>query len=184
MSNSDILPSEVLYCFLAWLVGRDEQIILSAKDSADPAYELFWVFCRENGWAPPRDHIPEYVRYPIEVEPMLNATLPESALDKLIEGATVKMLNVNDQLAHMQFIRATAEQACAEAFEHRNDIDGAINWGDLHCAEVGCVIREDGQIYYRVVIEEAAAGSSELIAFIQTEFTKHNFERIEVETEW
>ncbi len=58
-------------------------------------------------------------------------------------------------------------------------IDGAINWGDLSCSDVG--LREDG--VYLVTIEEAAPDAQSLCAYVQRWLTAWGWP-VEVETEW
>ena len=85
-----------------------------------------------------------------------------------------------------------AEEACIEAQDE--DIDGAINWGDLHCADVEICLRSDGSEYINVLIEEAAPEAYDLRNFIETymkskmlqdeELSLVNLEELHVETEW
>jgi len=61
---NDVLPSEVLFGFAAWLTGRDERICFSARDNAAPAAEVVAEFIKANGWDSPRDNFPERLVYP------------------------------------------------------------------------------------------------------------------------
>jgi len=65
-------------------------------------------------------------------------------------------------------------------------IPGAINWGELSCAETMWVFSNDSSEYYRVVIEEAACGSVHLIAAVREALAKTDWREhsIEISTEW
>jgi hypothetical protein len=95
-----------------------------------------------------------------------------------------KLQQQKDRQVHMAFIRATADMACAKAFDQRNEINDAVNWGDLSCHGVEYVVDDTGREYYRVTIEEAAPGCMQLIEFIDDRFHEFGFEDIEVVTEW
>lgn len=85
-----------------------------------------------------------------------------------------------------------AEEACIEAQDE--DIDGAINWGDLHCAGAEICLRSDGSEYINILIEEAAPDAYYLRNFIETymkskmlqdeELSLVNLEELHIETEW
>jgi len=67
-----------------------------------------------------------------------------------------------------------------------NTIDGAINWGDLHCVEVSkhITLWPDTEEYYQVLIEEADPVNPELVEFVQEKLFRVLGHIIRVEFEW
>ena len=66
------------------------------------------------------------------------------------------------------------------------EIDGAINWGDLHCVEAVLSVNKDGLEHYRVLIEEAEPENMELHNVMYDQLTGYYGwpPTIEVVTEW
>lgn len=66
------------------------------------------------------------------------------------------------------------------------DIDGAINWGDLHCVEALLIMNKDGLEYYQVCIEEASPDNHDLHNAVYEQLvTKYGWlSTTEVVTEW
>ena len=81
-------------------------------------------------------------------------------------------------------LQRAAEEACARAYEQKHEIDGAINWADLHCAEAGYYRTSNGQDGVYVLIEEADPIQDAFVLFIQTELYAAGWGEIEVRTEW
>lgn len=71
-----------------------------------------------------------------------------------------------------------AAQACAVDFSE------PINWGNLSCAQAQCVEDDSGDVFYRVVIEEAAPECCELQRFVSSYLRGQGFEDVVVDTEW
>lgn len=77
-----------------------------------------------------------------------------------------------------------AEAACQRAFEKRDDIGGAVNWGDLHCHEARQYRSSDGSTGYSVHIAECDPGASELFAFLARDLREHGWPEVEIYLEW
>jgi hypothetical protein len=75
-------------------------------------------------------------------------------------------------------IRTIVNMACEEACV-ANTIRGAINWGDLGCADVGTM----NDSYY-VVIEEASPDSWELVKFVYDKLAAAGYKNVDVRAEW
>ena len=81
-------------------------------------------------------------------------------------------------------LEQAAEDACRRAYEGRADIDGAINWADLHCVEAGYYRTSQGTSGVYVLIEEAAPIQKELSSFIGNDLFAAGWEGVEVRFEW
>ena len=81
-------------------------------------------------------------------------------------------------------LRAAANKACELAYEKKDDIEGAINWGDFGCYEARRYETDRGETGYSVSIEEASPAASKLMFFIMQELNRSGFENIEVQLEW
>ena len=64
------------------------------------------------------------------------------------------------------------------------DFQGAINWGDLHCAHAYFGVDENAKPHYLVVIEEAAPGEYDFCRHIAQELAARGWPDIEISTEW
>ena len=65
------------------------------------------------------------------------------------------------------------------------DIDGAINWGDLGCTDVVMSLSVHGGIWIRVDIEEADPNNPELREYMHEKLiTKFPDVEFEINTEW
>lgn len=84
----------------------------------------------------------------------------------------------------LQRLREAADAALTEAFAHRDDIGGAVNWADLRCLEARVFTTDDGETGYQVFIEEAAPDAHELQAFVGAKLREAGFPVVEVVTEW
>jgi hypothetical protein len=85
---------------------------------------------------------------------------------------------------NLKALKEAAEQACREAFEQRQYIDGAVNWGDLHCCGALKIEDEEGNVYYAVEIEEADPMNPTFAEFIGEHLVEKGFVGIRVNTEW
>ena len=77
-----------------------------------------------------------------------------------------------------------AEAACAAAFEQRHEINGAINWADLHCVDAEKCESVFGHITYRVWIEECSFDNYKLSCFIKKYLDEAGFAGVETQMEW
>ena len=65
------------------------------------------------------------------------------------------------------------------------DIDGAINWGDLHCTDVVMSVSVHGDIWIRVDIEECDPHNPELKEYMYEKLAEKFPEvTFEINTEW
>lgn len=87
---------------------------------------------------------------------------------------------------YLQRLRTATETILRDAYEHRNDglSRRAINWADLHCVAALRVEDDQGQIHYRVEIEEVAPDAVDLQQFVHEELKSAGFFDIQVYTEW
>lgn len=81
-------------------------------------------------------------------------------------------------------LRAAGERAIESAQQHKAEADGPINWGDLHCVAALRVEDDEGQIHYRVEIEEAAPDNDNLIRYVAEYLKGCGFPDVAVYTEW
>lgn len=81
-------------------------------------------------------------------------------------------------------LRDSAERACIAAFDKREKIEGAINWGDLHCNVAERYEDSSGGTGYRVYIEEASPDQPALGEFINGVLMKDGFDQVEIMFEW
>jgi nucleotide-binding universal stress UspA family protein len=91
----------------------------------------------------------------------------------------------DEQRRTMERIHDEAVEALEVAKSNPYDIDGAINWGNLHVVDVE-FYRSLGHERegYRVLIEEADPYAPELHEFIATRLQDAGFLCVEVVTEW
>ena len=78
-------------------------------------------------------------------------------------------------------------KVCEEAIKKidKSEIQGAINWADLHCVEVIYCIDQKGKESYRFSIEEAAPDNRELHIYLYDYLSSYyNTNNIEINTEW
>ena len=88
-------------------------------------------------------------------------------------------------VARLKNLHRDAEAAIAEAVKHKDEFDEAINWGDLHVADVQLCIGVNGEWAYRVEIEEATSTTGKFASFILEFLKKRGWEDyIEVYLEW
>jgi hypothetical protein len=78
-------------------------------------------------------------------------------------------------------IRSAAEDACLAAIAE--PIKCCANFGDLHCTEVIRCIRDDGDSWWLVRIEEASPGDSVLCKYVHDKLSAQGI-TAEVEIEW
>lgn len=91
---------------------------------------------------------------------------------------------VDDDLLETLYV--AGEEAVRQAHAHKDEITGAINWGDLHCVNTEYAIDRGGVVVYRVYIEEAAPYENDLITFVLHYLKENGFDELtlEVVTEW
>jgi glutamyl-tRNA reductase len=66
----------------------------------------------------------------------------------------------------------------------RAKVEGAINWGDLHCVEASINVAAHEGLCGRVLIEEAAPDNRDLREYVYQYLTRKGFRDVEVTTEW
>jgi len=81
-------------------------------------------------------------------------------------------------------LRAVADKACELAFAERENIPGAINWGDLGCHEAMRWENDMGDTGYTVTIEEASPGQQDLGLFIDHHLRVAGFHNVSIVFEW
>lgn len=81
-------------------------------------------------------------------------------------------------------LRAVAESAIDEAKARMNDIEGAINWADLHCVEVRSWTNENGGSGLTVYIEEADPANRSLSDFVSRLIAENGWVGVDVELSW
>ena len=81
-------------------------------------------------------------------------------------------------------LHEAGERAARAAYKATPRVDGAINWGDLHCVAALRVEYHWGEIEYRVEIEEAAPDNAALQGFIHARLEEDGFPDVAVYTEW
>ncbi len=60
-----VLPSEVLFAFVAWLTGRTDAITIGHTHDCAPLPPLITQFCASQGWENPRENWTDYLKpYP------------------------------------------------------------------------------------------------------------------------
>jgi hypothetical protein len=63
----DILPSEYLYAFVAWLTTRDEVLEIGASKDCGVWARAVDTFCQANRLKNPKDHYADHIVYPKEI---------------------------------------------------------------------------------------------------------------------
>jgi hypothetical protein len=81
-------------------------------------------------------------------------------------------------------LRDAADRACDQAYQSREHIDDAINWGDLACVKATKWVDDEGNEGYAVLIEEASPDATELCAYVSAKLFDAGFVDVEVLTEW
>jgi hypothetical protein len=87
-------------------------------------------------------------------------------------------------LKQLQILRDASNDAISEAFEKRQEISGAINWGDLCCVAAEFIVDQEGNQRVQVRIEEAAPDYGEFHEFIAKRLEENGFGNVTVLTEW
>lgn len=81
-------------------------------------------------------------------------------------------------------LREAGDRALSAAQQHKSEIDGAINWRDLHCVAALRVEDDLGRIHYRIEIEEAADDNLLLQRYVADYLKRAGFADVAVYTEW
>lgn len=84
----------------------------------------------------------------------------------------------------LTMLRRAADEACEMAITEPHRPAGAINWADLSCTRAERYQDDSGEIGYRVLIEEADPGATELHAYIAGRLAEMGCPDVEVMTEW
>lgn len=89
-----------------------------------------------------------------------------------------------DIFAELRNLRELVSTLCDDAFGA--GVQGAINWADLECVEASFCININGELGYRVLIEEAAPEEIALHEFILQGLEAYGFDvtRLTIETAW
>lgn len=96
-----------------------------------------------------------------------------------------------DIKANIAAIRSIANEACEAAYEaylaqpdrNRGDTFGAVNWGDIGCADILFCIGDDDE-YYEVILEEADPSAVGLHIFVRDYLKDRGWPGVSVRTEW
>jgi hypothetical protein len=78
-------------------------------------------------------------------------------------------------------LQSATYEVLSVARAKRDEIDGAINWGDLACVDVSVSLLDD---QVTVWIEEASPDATELHQFVSSALDKMGHSAICVVTEW
>lgn len=93
---------------------------------------------------------------------------------------------MDDSIAYLEKLRHDV-QVIIESIAEKNKSDysdEAINWADLICVETSKVMNNYGNVYYRVLIEEAAPACPNLQLAIQEELAELGYDNVCVDTAW
>lgn len=83
-----------------------------------------------------------------------------------------------------RLLRKAVDDAIQKAFQQRDSIKEAVNWGDLHCLSVEWYETDDDLSGWRVYIEEASPDANDFRLFIGFELADAGFPNTDVHTEW
>lgn len=112
----------------------------------------------------------------------------EEAMDLcmyLKQAIMEKANTVQVDISRLGTLRIAAGELVNDAgFDHERFKSEAINWGDLDCTEAQIVASENGDVFYRVLVEEADPGAHELQKFIAEGLAKAGYGDVEVCMEW
>ncbi len=81
-------------------------------------------------------------------------------------------------------LRKTTERIIRQAYEEPNEINGAVNWAHLHCTSAERIEDDSGDVYYRVIIEEASPGGNDNLRQFVAEKLEEAGYYADVITEW
>lgn len=92
------------------------------------------------------------------------------------------MNNLAQLVSNLKLIKACAQKhldAARDAY-----VRGPVNWGDLRVIYAEYVMDDDENESYRVLIEEADPGASELQEYVQAGLSNDGITGVQVVTEW
>jgi hypothetical protein len=81
-------------------------------------------------------------------------------------------------------LREAGRKAVAAAFDARAEIGGAVNWGAVNCCGAERVEDDEGDVFYRVNIDEADGSAEKLRVFVAEHLARAGFVNVSVEAEW
>lgn len=81
-------------------------------------------------------------------------------------------------------LRAVAEDAVSAAKDRMNEIEGAINWSDLHCIEARSWMNENGGSGLTIYVEECDPAAYQLQKFITDHIRDRAGISVDVELSW
>src|SRR3990167_5558619 len=82
---------------------------------------------------------------------------------------------------HFRTIRHLVDAACDSAL-HQKELftRESINWGDLGCSAIEYCIDEEGDTFFRVVVEEASPSARGLADFVDKYLEAHGYDSDEL----
>lgn len=86
--------------------------------------------------------------------------------------------------AELNALIEATERVLEHAQANKKDIDGPINWGDLHCVSAERYYNHNDETGLRVFIEEAAPDNCELEEFVREGLAKLGYKNVIVMCEW
>jgi hypothetical protein len=85
--------------------------------------------------------------------------------------------------AKLERIQLATNDAIKRAY--KGGVDDAVNWADLQCIDVERCENIEGDVIYRVIIEEASPDANDFRAFVYDYLNRHfDGMRFSVLTEW
>lgn len=81
-------------------------------------------------------------------------------------------------------LREDTDAAIEVVRARRPQVQGAINWADLHCLQAAWVLTDDEENYAEVTIEEASPDAGYFQRVIAEELARAGWPDIRVVTEW
>ncbi len=87
-------------------------------------------------------------------------------------------------MKNLKHLREITNEILLAAIKEKEKIGGPAKWVDLSCLEAQKIIRETGEEFYRVIIEEVSPEAYELQGYVKDELFQRGFKDVEVTTEW
>jgi len=100
--------------------------------------------------------------------------------------ARLDVMKTIPDLRQFAEVRVAADMAVQEAHQHKDEIKGAINWGDLHVSLVSFNVDEEGRTSWIIEIEEATPDCCKFHEWIRGKMLEVLPSTIEytIRTEW
>lgn len=89
-----------------------------------------------------------------------------------------------DSIERLRSLKRDVEEILQKAAASPVKLEGAINWGDLHCSQTAECRDDQGREYLEVLIEEAAPDAGVLQLQVRGELMKLGWRDVVVRTEW